>query len=50
MKSSALRSLWKAIRDRLSGVQPGALRAFVAAVVVGVAAAVATYKLLRSAD
>lgn len=50
MKGTALRTIWKAIRDRLSGNQPGAMRAFVVAVVVGVATAVITYRLLRSGD
>jgi hypothetical protein len=48
MKGAALRSIWKAIRERLSGGRPGGLRAFFVAVVIGVAAAVATYRLLRS--
>jgi hypothetical protein len=50
MKGAALRSIWKAIRDRLSGNRPGALRAFIVAVVVGFAAAIITYRLLRSGD
>ena len=50
MKGAALRSIWKAIRDRLSGNRPGALRAFIVAVVVGLAAAIITYRLLRSGD
>ena len=50
MKGTVLRSIWKAIRERLSGGQPGALRAFFVAVVVGIAAAVITYRLLRSGD
>jgi hypothetical protein len=40
----------KAVSDRMSGGRPGALRAFGAAVVVGVSAAVLTYRLLRSGE
>jgi hypothetical protein len=43
-----LRTVLKAIGERLSGSSPGALRALLAATIVGIAAAVATYKLLRS--
>jgi hypothetical protein len=43
-----LRALIKAIGERLSGSKPGVLRALVAAVTVGVTAAVLTYRLLRS--
>ena len=43
-----LRTLIKAVGDRLSGSTPGLLRALVAAVTVGVTAAVLTYRLLRS--
>jgi hypothetical protein len=50
MKGAAFRSLWKAISERLSGGRPGALRAFIVAVMVGIAAAVLTYRLLRSGD
>jgi hypothetical protein len=50
MKGTALRSVWKAISERLGGGRPGALRAFIVAVVVGLAAAVITYRLLRSGD
>ncbi len=50
MKATALGSIWKAIRARLSGGRPGVLRAFFVAMVVGIAAAVLTYKLLRSGD
>jgi hypothetical protein len=38
-----------AIADRLRGEQPSRFRSLVAAGVVGVAAAVLTYRLLRSA-
>jgi uncharacterized membrane protein len=50
MKGAALRSLWKAIAERIRGGRPGAFRAFILAVVVGIAAAVLTYRLLRSGD
>jgi hypothetical protein len=43
-----LRALIKAIGERLSGSKPGVLRALVAAITVGVTAAVLTYRLLRS--
>ncbi len=43
-----LRALIKAIGERLSGSRPGTLRALVAAITVGVTAAVLTYRLLRS--
>ena len=39
-----IRTLLKAIVDRLSGGKPGVFRAFLAAMIVGIA----TYKLLRS--
>ena len=45
-----LRSVFKAIGERLSGSRPGMLRSLVVAATVGVAAAVATYRLLRSGD
>jgi hypothetical protein len=38
----------KAVVERAAGDRPGALRAFGAAVIVGVASAVLTYRLLRS--
>jgi hypothetical protein len=50
MKGTALRTLWKAIAQRLSGGRPGAFRAFIVAVMVGFAAAILTYRLLRSGD
>jgi hypothetical protein len=50
MKGTALRTIWKALADRLSGGPAGPLRAFLAAVVVGFAAAILTYRLLRSGD
>lgn len=42
-----LRPLVKAIGERLTGSKPGVLRAVLAAIIVGVAAAVLTYWLLR---
>lgn len=42
--------LLKALQDRLSGARPGALRAFLVALGVGLTAAVATYRLLRSGE
>ncbi len=45
--SAAVRTVGKAVGERVSGGSPGALRAFAAATVVGAAAAVATYKVLR---
>ena len=50
MTGTALRTVGKAASDRILGDRPGPLRAFGAAVVVGVAAGVATYRLLRSGD
>ena len=43
-----LRALVKAIGGRLSGSKPGVVRALVAAITVGVAAAMLTYRFLRS--
>jgi hypothetical protein len=43
-----LRTVLKAIGERLTGSSPGVLRAVLVALIVGVGAAVATYKLLRS--
>jgi hypothetical protein len=43
-----LRTLIKAIDERLSGSKPGVLRALVAAIAAGFAAAVLTFRLLRS--
>lgn len=43
-----LRALIKALGERLSGSKPGLLRALVAAITVGVMAAVLTFRLLRS--
>jgi hypothetical protein len=48
MISGALRTVGKAAAQRVSGSNPGVLRALVAATIVGVGAAVLTYRLLRS--
>jgi hypothetical protein len=48
MASAATRTIGKAAADRLSGSGAGPFRAFAAAAVVGVSAAVLTYRLLRS--
>jgi hypothetical protein len=43
-----LKTVGKAATERLTGIGPGRMRATAAATVVGVASAVATYRLLRS--
>lgn len=48
MKKKALRNLGKVAAKRASGSGVGMFEAQVTAVLVGIAAAVATYKLLRS--
>lgn len=48
MASTATRTVGKAAAKRLSGSRPGAWRSLVTSAVVGVAAAVLTYRLLRS--
>lgn len=48
MSSAPVRTVGKAAAQRISGSRPGPLSAFIAAAIVGVAAAAATYKLLRS--
>lgn len=45
--SAPIRTLGKAIGERVTGGKPGRMRAFAAAAVVGAGAAVATYKALR---
>lgn len=47
MKGAAVRSVGKAAGQRVTGQQPGRAGALVAAMVVGVATAVLTYRLLR---
>ena len=46
--SAGVRTVGKAIGERVSGGRPGPMRAFGAAAIVGAVAAVATYKALRS--
>jgi hypothetical protein len=46
--SAAIRTVGKAVSERARGVGPGRARAFTAAVVTGTAAAVLTYRALRS--
>lgn len=48
MSSAALRTVRTAVAERVVGDGPGRTRALAAAVVTGVAAAAATYRLLRS--
>ena len=43
-----IRTLLKAIGERISGSKPGMFRALLSAIIVGVAAAILTFKLLRS--
>jgi uncharacterized protein YaaW (UPF0174 family) len=50
MSSAATRTVGKAAVQRLSGSKPGPVGAFIAAAVVGIAAAAATYRVLRSGD
>lgn len=45
--SAPIRTVGKAIGERLSGGKPGRMRALAAAAVVGAGAAIATYKGLR---
>jgi hypothetical protein len=48
MSGGAVRMLGKAAAERVAGVGPGPVRAFVAAAVTGTATAVLTYRMLRS--
>ncbi|HJS94810.1 MAG TPA: hypothetical protein VJ741_11130 [Solirubrobacteraceae bacterium] len=48
MKGTAIRTLGTTVAERLTGGQPGRMRAMAAAAFAGAAAAAATYKLLRS--
>jgi hypothetical protein len=48
MSSAAKQIVGEAAAKRLSGSRPGPVAALLAAVIVGAAAAVATYRLLRS--
>jgi hypothetical protein len=48
--SAAFEAVAPAVAERLRGEQPSRGRAVIAAAAIGVAAAVATYRLLRSAS
>ena len=48
IKEAATEQVKDAAKDRLAGKRPSCLRALLIALIVGVAAAVITYKLLRS--
>lgn len=47
--SAGLRAVAPAVTERIRGEVPSRLRALIAATAIGAAAAVATYRLLRSA-
>jgi hypothetical protein len=47
--ATALKAAAPAVADRIQGNQPSRTRALLATMMVGAAAAAATYKLLRSA-
>lgn len=46
--TAAVRTVGKALTERLTGIGPSRIRAAAASGVVGVASAVATYRLLRA--
>ncbi len=48
MKGAALKTVARATAERLSGGQPGPVRAAVASVITGAATAALTYHLLRN--
>ncbi len=50
MASAPIRAVDGAAAKRLTGSRPGPLSAFVAAAIVGIGCAAATYKLLRSGN
>lgn len=50
MTAAPLKTVGKAAGQRMAGIRPGRWRAFVAAAATGTAAAVLTYRALRSAD
>ncbi len=50
MKAAAIKTVGKAVGERVAGLQPGRWGAFVTAAATGTATAVLTYKALRSAD
>lgn len=47
---SIVKTIGKALGQRISGSGPGALRALLVAFIVGIGAAILTYRLLRSGD
>jgi hypothetical protein len=47
--SAAVRTVAPAIAERIQGAQPSRFRALLAATAIGAAAAVAVYRVLRSA-
>jgi hypothetical protein len=50
MTAAPIKTVGKAVGERIAGLQPGRWRAFVAAAATGTATAVLTYRVLRSAD
>jgi hypothetical protein len=48
MTGAALRTIGEVAAERVTGLGPGPVRAFVAAAVTGTATAVLTYRVLRS--
>jgi hypothetical protein len=50
LTAAAIKTAGKAVVERVAGLQPGRWSAFVAAAAAGTATAVATYRVLRSAD
>lgn len=50
MKSSIVGTIGKALGQRISGSKPGVLRALLVASIVGIGAAILTYRLLRAGD
>ena len=48
MTGAAIRTVGKAAAERVMGLGPGPVRAFVAAAATGTATAVLTYRVLRS--
>ncbi len=48
VKEAATEQVKDAVKDRVAGKRPSVLRALLIALIVGIAAAVITYKLLRS--
>ena len=45
-----IRTLLKAIGERISGSKPGLFRALLSGIIVGIAAVLLTYKVLRSGN